>query len=364
MVPVSNTFMSEKPPTPETQEKSPEKGRRRRKHGGLTLRDVAKLAGVAPITASRALNTPEAVSSEILARVREAVERTGYVPNILAGGLASRQTRLVAAVVPTISSPVFLEMIESLTRSLTAAGYQLMLGQSGYADSHEDELLEAIIGRRADGVVLTGVLRSPLGRRRLMASGIPVVETWDLTPTPIDMLVGFSHAQIGSEVATYLHRRGKRRVAAISASDERARQRMGAFTQTAKTLGLAAPGKDIPVTWVSAPTTAAHGREGLLGLLASDPDIDAVFCSSDMLALGVLNEANAQGIPVPERLGVIGLGDQGFAQHLYPALTTVRIDGSAIGATAAHFILERIAGRQVDEPVRDIGFTIIERATI
>jgi LacI family gluconate utilization system Gnt-I transcriptional repressor len=254
-------------------------------------------------------------------------------------------------------------MIEALTRSLGAAGYQLMLGQSGYADSCEDELLEAIIGRRADGVVLTGVLRSPLGRRRLIASGIPVVETWDLTPTPIDMLVGFSHAKIGSAVAAYLAERGRRRVAAISADDERARQRTGAFAETAQALGLAGADR-VPILHVPAPTTVGHGRDGLRRLLASHPDIDAVFCSSDMLALGVLNEAQAQGIAVPGRLGVIGLGDQGFARDVHPALTTVRIDGSLIGETAAHFILERIAGRQVGDPVRDIGFSIIERSTI
>jgi LacI family gluconate utilization system Gnt-I transcriptional repressor len=343
----------------------PQEGaRRRRKHGGLTLRDVAKLAGVAPITASRALNTPGAVSPQILARVRDAVERTGYVPNILAGGLASRQTRLVAAVVPTISSPVFPEMIEALTGALAAAGYQLMLGQSGYGDSREDELLEAIIGRRADGVVLTGVLRSPLGRRRLVASAIPVVETWDLTPTPIDMLVGFSHAGIGAAVATFLHERGRRRVAAISAGDERARQRTGAFTAAAEALGLGGPDGRVPALFVPAPTTVGYGRTGLRELLADHPGVDAVFCSSDMLALGVLQEAHARGIAVPSQLGVIGLGDQAFARDLHPSLTTVRIDGSLIGETAAHFILERIAGRQVAEPVRDIGFTIVERATI
>jgi LacI family gluconate utilization system Gnt-I transcriptional repressor len=342
----------------------PQTTRRRRRHGGLTLRDVAKLAGVAPITASRALNTPDAVSPEILARVREAVERTGYVPNILAGGLASRQTRLVAAIVPTISSPVFLEMIEALTRSLAAAGYQLMLGQSGYVDSREEELLEAIIGRRADGVVLTGVLRSPLARRRLLASGIPVVETWDLTPTPVDMLVGFSHSRLGSAVAAYLHGRGRRRVAIISADDARARQRTDAFIETAQALKLTGPDGLVPARYVAAPTTVGHGRTGLRELLAAHPDIDAVFCSSDSLALGVLNEAHAQGIAVPGRLGVIGLGDQGFARDLSPALTTVRIDGNLIGETAAHYILERIAGRQVAEPICDIGFTIVERSTI
>lgn len=287
----------------------------------------------------------------------------GYVPNILAGGLASRQTRLVAAIVPTISSPVFLEMIEALTRSLAAAGYQLMLGQSGYADSREEELLEAIIGRRADGVVLTGVLRSPLARRRLLASGIPVVETWDLTPTPVDMLVGFSHSRLGSAVAAYLHGRGRRRVAIISADDARARQRTDAFIETAQALKLAGSDGIVPARYVAAPTTVGHGRSGLRELLEAHPDIDAVFCSSDSLALGVLNEAHAQGIAVPGRLGVIGLGDQGFARDLSPALTTVRIDGNLIGETAAHYILERIAGRQVAEPVCDIGFTIVERST-
>jgi len=207
--------------------------RSRRGGGGITLKDVAKLAGVAPITASRALNTPDAVSPAVLQRVREAVERTGYVPNMLAGGLASSKSRLVAAVVPTIVGPVFQETVQSLTESLGNAGYQLMLGQSGYANSREDALLEAIIGRRPDGVVLTGIMHSPEGRRRLIASGIPVVETWDLTPTPIDMLVGFSHEKIGVAVAEYLQARGRRKVATISGNDERAARRSKAFSEAA-----------------------------------------------------------------------------------------------------------------------------------
>ena len=174
----------------------------------MTLHDVAKLAGVAPITASRALNTPNQVSAEVLRKVSDAVARTGYVPNLLAGGLASTRSRLVAAVVPTIAGPVFLETVQSLTEALAERGYQLMLGQAGYAGAREDALLEAIIGRRPDGIVLTGIMHSAEGRRRLLASGIPVVETWDLTPTPIDMLVGFSHAEVGRAVAALPARQG------------------------------------------------------------------------------------------------------------------------------------------------------------
>ena len=338
--------------------------RSRRSSGGFTLRDVARLANVAPITASRALNTPDAVSAPILARVRDAVERTGYVPNMLAGGLASKRSRLVAAVVPTITGSVFLEMVQSLTAALAASGYQLMLGQSGYENSREDELLEAIIGRRPDGVVLTGIMRSAKSRRRLLASGIPVVETWDLTPTPIDMLVGFSHERIGASVAEYLHQRGRCRVATISANDERAVRRNKAFSDAAIGLGMAAPGAAVvPTCIVPAPTTVGSGRSGLRELLAQHPDIDALFCSSDMLALGVIMEAQAQGIEIPRRLAVVGMGDLGFSRDLNPALTSVRIDGTTIGSTAARFIIERSQGKVVANGVVDIGFTIVERAS-
>ena len=332
-----------------------------RASGGYTLRDVARIAGVAPITASRALNTPGAVSAPILARVREAVERTGYVPNMLAGGLASRKSRLVAAVVPTISGSVFLDMVQSLTGTLAGAGYQLMLGQSGYENSREDALLEAIIGRRPDGVVLTGIMRSDQGRRRLLASGIPVVETWDLTPTPIDMLVGFSHEQIGSAVADYLHQRGRRRVAILSANDERALRRNQAFADAAIRLGMGSAA--VPTCTVSAPTTLGSGRTGLGELLARDPAIDAVFCSSDMMALGVLMEAQARGIAVPDQLAVVGVGDQAFARDVHPALTSVRIDGTRIGSKAADFIIARAEGKLVTDRVIDIGFAIVERAS-
>jgi LacI family gluconate utilization system Gnt-I transcriptional repressor len=337
-----------------------EQGKRRRRKGlGLTLRDVARLAGVAPITASRALNTPEAVSDEILQRVKDAVERTGYVPNLLAGGLASRRSRLVAAVVPTISGSVFLETVQALTETLAASGYQMMLGQSGYHGSREDALLETIIGRRPDGVILTGIMHSTLARRRLVASGIPVVETWDLTPTPVDMLVGFSHERVGTEVAQYLHGRGRRHLAAISADDERAIRRNRAFANAAQALGAGT----VPTHVVPAPSSVASGREGLRVLRAKDPSIDAIFCSSDMVALGVLTEAQAQGIRVPEELAIIGLGDLAMSRELHPALTTVRVDGTLIGRTAARYIMQRAEGETVLEPVCDVGFTIVERAT-
>lgn len=331
--------------------------RTRRGSGAVTLHDVAKLAGVAPITASRALNTPAQVSDDVRQRVADAVARTGYVPNLLAGGLASRRSRLVAAVVPTISGLVFLESVQALTETLAERGYQLMLGQAGYDGTREDALLEAIIGRRPDGIVLTGILHSAEGRRRLLAAGIPVVETWDLTPTPIDMLVGFSHAEVGRAVAQYLHGRGRRRLGVVSGDDARARLRGEAFQAEARALGLAEPA----VAFVPTPTTIRRGRDGLAALLQAAPDVDAVFCSSDLMALGVLTEARVRGLRVPEQLAVVGFGDLEFSADLSPALTTVHIKGAAIGRQAAQFIVDRAEGRAVAERIVDIGFSIVAR---
>jgi LacI family gluconate utilization system Gnt-I transcriptional repressor len=333
--------------------------RSRRGSGAVTLHDVARLANVAPMTASRALNTPDRVSPDVLQRVTEVVRQTGYVRNRLAGGLASTRSRLVAAVVPTIAGPVFLQTIQALTTALADGGYQLMLGQSGYVDSREDALLEAIIGRRPDGIVLTGTLRSPASRQRLVAANIPVVETWDLTPTPIDMLVGFSHEDVGRAVAAFLHAKGRRRLAVVAGDDGRSLRRLDAFREAARTLGLA----EVQAVVVPAPTTLRNGRTGLGELLDRATGVDAVFCSSDLLALGVLTEARTRGLDVPSQLAVIGFGDHEFAADLDPALTSVRIDSAAIGQQAAQFIIARAEGHDVEQRIVDIGFDIVDRAS-
>ncbi|MGA2550922.1 MAG: LacI family DNA-binding transcriptional regulator [Burkholderiaceae bacterium] len=333
--------------------------RPRRGSGAVTLHDVAKLAGVAPITASRALALPARGSPEVLRRVMDAVAKTGYVPNRLAGGLASTKSRLVAALVPTISGPVFLETIQSLTEALGESGYQLMLGQSGYRGSHEDALLEAIIGRRPDGIVLTGIVRSVEGRKRLLGCGIPIVETWDLTRTPLDMLVGFSHVDVGTAVADFLFAKARRRCALISGDDERATRRASAFVSRAEKLGA----EPVRSALVAAPTTLKSGRSALSELLREYPAFDAVFCSSDLLALGVMTEAQSRGIRIPEQLAIVGFGDLDFAADLNPGLTTVRVDGKTIGRQAARFVTERSEGREVIDKIVDVGFSIVQRAT-
>ncbi len=331
----------------------------RRSSGAITLQDVAKLAGVAPITASRAINTPASVSAEVLRKVLAAVERTGYVPNRMAGSLASSRSRMIAAVVPSTVMSVFVQTFETLNNSLFDEGYQLMLGQSSYSAEREEALLEAIIGRRPDGIFLAGILQPGRARTRLIASGIPVVESWDLTQTPIDMLIGFSHLAIGNAAAKYLIGKGRKRFALVIAGDERAARRGSSFSEAITTEGLA----DVFTVNVGDSRTLRSGRDAFIQILSQAPKTDAIFCSSDLLAMGVVTEAKARGIQVPKDLAVMGFGDVPFGADIEPALSTVRINGGDIGRMAARYLIDRAEGKPIDKPIVDIGFSIIERAS-
>ena len=331
--------------------------RSRRGSGAMTLRDVAMLAGVAPITASRALNTPEQVSEEVLKKVQDAVERTGYVPNRMAGGLASSKSRLIAAVVPSTVFSVFNETIDALNNALFEAGYQLMLGQTGYSAEREELLLESVISRRPEGIFITGIMQPGRARTRLLASGIPVVETWDLTPTPIDMLIGFSHGEIGLAVAKFLMGKGRRNFAIVTANDERAHRRNQAFCEAVKEAGL----DPVYIKNVGETRTLKSGRKALAQILAAQPKTDAVFCSSDLLALGVLTESRALHLRVPEHISIMGFGDVPFVEDMIPGLTTVKINGAEIGRKAADLLRDRAQGKDIGQQILNVGFSIVER---
>lgn len=328
--------------------------------GSATLIDVAKIAGVSPITVSRALNQPQLVRPDTLAKVQAAVVATGYVKNMMAGALASNRSKLVALVLPTIANPIFAETVQAASDELTARGYQLLLGLSGYEAWREEILVETILSRRPDGIILTGTLHTDNTRKRLQNVNIPVVETWDMTASPVDMLVGFSHEEIGHAIANHLIDQGYRRIAVLTVDDPRgARRNQGLMAALAKH-GIAVLATEV----MPVPATFQLGREGATRLLDRHADLDVIVCSSDTLAHGALTEAASRGLAVPGDVGIMGFGDLQFAAHTSPPLSTVRVDGALIGKLAARAILERI-GRAAStmERVTDTGFKLIHRET-
>lgn len=327
--------------------------------GPVTLADIAKLAGVSPVTVSRAINTPALVKPRTLEAIEKVIARTGYVPNLLAGGLASRKTRLIAAIVPSVASTIFAETIEGLNAELVSAGYQLLLGLSGYDAKRELELTRAILARRPDGIILTGITHLKETRAMLTGAGLPIVEIWDSTPSPLDTAVGFSHDGVGAMAAEHLLIRGYDRYAQIGANDPRAVQRRDGFVNRLK--GIA--NVELPELDMSSPSTFRDGRLAMAQLLTRGEDTLGVFCSSDVVAHGALAEAHARGCRMPDKLAIIGFGDFDFAPHTHPPLTTIRIDRRDIGTQAARSILRKIDGDSNVDTMITIDFHIVARGT-
>ncbi len=165
------------------------------------IEDVAARAGTSAITVSRTLRQPEKVAEATRARVRLAIEQMGYIPDLVARGLASRRTGFVAVLVPTIANPVFAATVQGVADALPAEGLQLLLGDYVYSGAREHDLLRALAGRRPEGVIAVGLVADPAARGLLRALGVPVVETWDLTAAPIDLVDGFSNAAAGAAMA-------------------------------------------------------------------------------------------------------------------------------------------------------------------
>lgn len=322
----------------------------------VTVIDVARVAGVSPITVSRALHRPERVSEATRERVLEVVKAMGYVPNLLAGSLASSKSRLVAILLPTIANSIFATAVQAIMDRLTDAGYQSLLGPTGYSPEKEEALLEAILGRRPDGIVLTGTLHTDGSRSRLASAGIPVVEAWDLSEHALDMQVGFSHEEVGQLVADHFHEKGYRRFAVITVDDPRGMRRCKGMTQRLAQLGV----DEVPVEVLPLPSTWDVGREGLRRLLQRGVSQQLVFCSSDTVALGVLAEAAAQGLRVPEDIAVLGFGDTTNSRFSHPSLSTISVNSSAMGREVAEALLRRLAGSKAHER-HDTGFSLVER---
>jgi LacI family gluconate utilization system Gnt-I transcriptional repressor len=329
-----------------------------RGNGRARIGDVAKAAGVSAITVSRALREPHRVAEPTRAAVLRAVDRLGYVPDLVAGALASRRSRVIGAVVPTVAGAMFADTVQGMSDGLRAQGYQLLLGAHGYDLAAERDLVQAFLGRRADGVILTGVQHAAPTRRMLLEARAPVVEMWDIGRAPIDMTVGFSNFRAARAMAEHLLAKGYRRLAFVSGplrAHDRSRPRRDGFRAGARVCGAG-------VVELHAPDGGMrNGAEAMIELMARAPEIDAAFFVNDVMAVGALMECRRRGWATPGRVAIAGFGDFEVAAAVSPSLTTVRISGYEIGRRAALMLAARLAGEDVAPATVDLGFEVIAR---
>lgn len=336
-----------------------DKPRQRRSGRSVTLKDVAKHAGVGIMTVSRAMNSPELVSQTLRGRIAQSVDELGYVRNRFAGGLASIRTKLVTVVVPSISSRIFLDIARGADSVLFPRGYQILLSNAAESLEEEEEVVRRVLSWRPDGVIISGIDRTPEARDLLRRAGVPVVEAFELGDTPIDINIGLSHYAAGLAAGRHLIRSGRRRIGYLGAQmsvDFRAQRRLAGFREA-----LAQAGLPMVYEWVSAESTSFNvGAQGV-GSLPADRSLDAVFCTNDEVAIGAIFECQRRQIAVPEDLAIIGFNDLDLSVEIHPRLTTIRTPREQIGRLAAQAIMDRIDGAPQAVRRVDVGFELIQR---
>lgn len=336
------------------------KARRRRGHGQVTLATVARVAGVSTITVSRVIRDPDLVAEATRHRVHEAISQVGYIPNLLAGGLASNESRTIGAVVPTLANSIFAEMLQGMVDAFERQEYQLVLGSSNYDLGQEESLVRVFLAHRVAGIVLTGASHSPGTHKLLESSGVPFVETWSLLGSPSVGSVGFSNFQAAYELMRHLVERGYREIGFVSApvgGNDRAYERKRGYLQALRDFNL----KERETAVRTSIFSLKAGAAALRDILERQPETDAIFFANDTLAAGALLEAQRLGLSVPERVAIAGFDDLEISSQVNPSLTTVRIRRHEIGYQAAKLLLDSLSGVSVAEPIIDLGFEIVMR---
>lgn len=311
-----------------------------------TMADVARLAGVSPMTVSRAFKTDSSVSEATRDAILKAAEDLGYVFDSTASSLRSQRTDFIAVTIPSINNANFAETVRGLSEGLKPRGLQILLGYTDYDMAEEERLIEQFLRRRPEAIVVTGGRHTSRARRMLENAGIPVIETWDLPEDPIGHVIGFSNAGAVRGMVDHFVARGLTRIAFIGGDttrDTRGADRRAGFISAMHAHGLDATRL---IAAGAPPISMREGADAMACLLETLSDTEAVICVSDLSAFGALSECQRRGVDVPGRLWIAGFGDYEIAGIAVPALTTINPFPRDIGTRTAELILDVLDGRQ------------------
>lgn len=332
----------------------------------LTLRDVSEASGVSEMTVSRVLRNRGDVSAPTREKVLAAARSLGYVPNKIAGALASQRVNLVGVIIPSLSNMVFPEVMTGISAVLDNTGLQPVVGVTNYLPEREESVLYEMLSWRPSGIIIAGIEHSPASRAMMAQAGIPIVEIMDIDGTPLDSAVGISHRRAGRQMAEAIVASGYRRIAFCGtqmAGDFRARKRLEGFEEALKRAGLELVDRE----YYSGGSALLKGREMTEAILARSPDVDFIYFSNDMIGAGGLLYCLDKGIDVPGRLGLAGFNGLELLDGLPRRLATMDACRLEVGRRAAQIIAARhgdpALGPEVVElfPTLQPGDTIRQR---
>ena len=303
----------------------------------LTLRDVSEASGVSEMTVSRVLRNRGDVAAPTRARVLEAARALGYVPNKIAGALASQRVNLVGVVIPSLSNMVFPEVMTGISEMLEGTGLQPVVGVTNYLPDREESVIYEMLSWRPSGLIIAGLEHSAAAQAMLVRAGIPIVEIMDIDGTPVNHAVGISHRRAGRQMAEAIIAAGYRRIAFMGTqmpNDHRARKRLEGFEEALSKAGLSLVDRE----YYSGGSALLKGREMTAAVLQRSPDVDFLYYSNDMIGAGGLLYCLDQGLEVPGKIGLAGFNGVELLDGLPRKLATMDACRLDIGRRAAQII--------------------------
>ena len=330
----------------------------------LTLRDVSEASGVSEMTVSRVLRARGDVSQATREKVLVAAKELGYVPNKIAGALASQKVNLVAVIIPSMSNMVFPEVMMGINDVLEETDLQPVVGITDYLPNKEEKVLFQMLSWRPSGVIIAGLEHSDVSRKMLEASGIPVVEIMDIDGTPIDCAVGISHRRAGRKMGEEIIQSGYKNIGFMGTKmplDHRARKRFEGFTESLAKAGIKISDRE----FYSGGSALVKGRDMTRDMLKRSPDLDFLYYSNDMISAGGLLYLLEQGADIPDKIGLAGFNGVELLQGLPVELATMDACRKEVGQAAARIICDKLEGTFVESnKILELTPTLSRGATL
>jgi len=333
----------------------------------LTLRDVSEAAGVSEMTVSRALRGSGDVSEATRTKVLEASKSLGYVPNRIAGSLASQKVNLVAVIVPSLGNLVFPEVLGGIAEVFETVPLQPVFGVTNYDPEREEAVLYEMLSWRPSGAIIAGLEHSEASRLLLRNAEIPIIEIMDTDGEPIDSMVGISHRRAGRRMAAAIIEAGYRRIGFLGTKmplDHRARKRFEGFTEAMAKAGLEVADQE----FYEGGSSLLKGREMTEAILGRVPDLDFLYYSNDMIGAGGLLHCLDNGIEVPGQIGLAGFNGIDLLDGLPRKLATMDACRAEIGREAARLVSRSVGQdssggeRIILKPKLQLGETLKRRS--
>lgn len=326
-----------------------------------TMKDVAARANVSTATVSRALMNPDKVSQHTRHLVEQAALEVGYLPHSLGRSIKRHESRTLLAIVPDICDPFFSEIIRGIEVTAASHGYLVLIGDCAHQNQQEKTFLDLIITKQIDGMLLLGS-RLPFGASKEEQRNLPpIVMANEFAPELELPTVHIDNLTAAFNAVSYLQKLGHKRIACIAGPEEmpHCHYRLQGYVQALRRNGIEVD----PYYIARGNFTFEAGAEAVEQLMTRPQPPTAIFCHTDVMALGAISGAKRRGLRVPEDLSIMGFDDIALSKFCDPPLTTVAQPRFNIGKEAMLLLLDQLQGQIVSNGSRLLDCVLVERGS-